>query len=44
MKTTNIFTRVSAILLVVLTVFTMFSTTAFAATSSSGKRTQTITV
>lgn len=44
MKTTNIFTRVSAILLVVLTIFTMFSTTAFAATSSSGKRTQTITV
>lgn len=44
MKNSKTLTKLVAIALVVLTIFTLFSTTVFAATSSSGKSTRTITV
>ena len=44
MKNSRILVRIFSMLLVVLTICTVFTTTAFAATSSSGKSTRTITV
>lgn len=44
MKKSKIITRLFALVLAILTICTVFTTSAFAATSSSGKRTQTITV
>ena len=43
-KTNNLYTRMMAIVISIISIVSIFSTTAFAATSSSGTRTQTITV